>query len=327
MIWYTCILIKVWILPMALGFGLQNSAMSTFSGTLQSRLPRSEHLSGPLMLFRSTLPTRFQSQHYYYHSRSSRFMKPFWKSSSSSDNERNNKKDEDGKDEEDVPKLPSQEASATGSGVNSVTEGLPATNTAPETSTTTTSNREREGILDLIDDVGQSFKPLAEKATAKGYQAETQTKKVLYAVKACAYYMLFILYRAYRGLFVLVPAVFRQVYRKMELAMNSDLALEDDVDDDDYDAVADTSSSTTPEKVSWRTKVTVSILASVVTMSYVFGAAVKMITKFVRTATKSRSIPKSFEAAADELVIYEDRVSRIGKINGDNKMEPGGFAP
>jgi hypothetical protein len=24
---------------------------------------------------------------------------------------------------------------------------------------------------------------------------------------------------------------------------------------------------------------------------------------------------------------YEDRVSRIGKINGDTKMEPGGFAP
>lgn len=249
-------------------------------------------------------------------------MKPFWKSSSS-DNEKNSSDDDSKEEEEDVPKLPSEEASVlpTGSEIDSVAEGLPPPTTNIAASTTGTP--EREGILDLIDDVGQSFKPMAEKATAKGYQAETQTKKVLYAIKACAYYMLFILYRAYRGLFILVPAVFRQVYRKMELAMNSsDLTLEGDNNITAVDA-----SATTPDKMTWRTRVTVSILALVVTLSYVFGATFKMVTKFVRTVSKSRSFPKSFEAAADELVTYEDRVGRIGKINGDTNMEPGGFAP
>jgi hypothetical protein len=309
------------VLPVCVhGFGIQHLATSMQSQTSQSLLLQPQHQQRGL--FGSPMNSRRQS---HYQTRVSRSMKPFWKKSSSSDNEKssNHEDGDDGKeDEEPVPKLPSEEASTvpTGSEINSVA----ATTVASASTTTSSPKEEREGILDLINDVGQNFKPLAEKATAKGYQAETQTKKILYAVKACVYYMLFILYRAYRGLFVLVPAVFRQVYRKMELAMNSDLALEDDKEDGN--AVAD-ASSTTPEKVSWRTRVTVSILASVVTASYVLGATFKMVTKFGRTVFKSRSIPKSFEAAADELVSYEDRVSRIGKINGDTKMEPGGFAP
>jgi hypothetical protein len=279
-------------------------------------------------------------------SRSSCLMTPFWKSSSS-DNEKNNKNEDDNnnnnnnKEGEDVTD-PTFEETSTVSNVSEVNRSVvspePAVTTASSSSSSSsssTSKKEREGILDLINDIGQNFKPLAEKATARGYQANTQTKKILYAVQACTCYMLFILYRAYRGLFVLVPAVFRQVYRKMELAMNSDLTLQDDDDDDNKEEenvfvvgdVVTTEITTTHEKVSWRTKLTVSVLASVVTMSYVLGAAVKMMTKFVRTVSKSRSIPKSFEAAADELLTYEDRVSRIGKINGDTNMEPGGFAP
>ena len=263
-------------------------------------------------------------------------MAPFWRSSSNSpDNEKN-----DEEEEEEEPKLPSEDASTISSSAGSsatvpVDEqevAMAAAATDSEVSsdsqgnnqnneTNKQSSRRQEGLLDLLNDIGQSFKPKAETAVAKGYQSDGQGLKVFYAIKACLYYMLFILYRTYRGLFILVPAVFRNVYKKMELAMNAnDLTLADEESDDD--AVA------APEKpVTWRTKITVSILATVVTASYVVGATFQMCKQFLRTITKSKSVPKSFEAAADELVTYEDKVSKIGKINGDPNMEPGGFAP
>jgi hypothetical protein len=258
--------------------------------------------------------------------RSRHSMAPFWRSSSSPDNENDDDDDEKADNTTDEPKASPDESSSTITGGGSsatvpMDEVAMASVENEENSKPLKKEKHQEGLLELLNDMGQSFKPKAETAVAKGYQSDGQGLKVFYATKACVYYMLFIFYRAYRGLFILMPAVFRKVYQKMELAMNAnDLTLIDSVETAD-------APSTTPERVTWRTKLTVGILASVVTTSYVLGAAFRMAKQFAKTITHSRSVPKSFEAAADELVTYEDKVSKIGKINGENKMEPGGFAP
>jgi hypothetical protein len=180
-------------------------------------------------------------------------------------------------------------------------------------------------LVTLINEAGQSFKPLAEKATARGYQEETRPKKFLYGVQACVYYLLFIAYRAYRGFFVLLPAVFQQVYQRMEAAMNSDNLSLQQVAGSEEGSVGTSDRA----DATWRTKLTVSVLATVITASYVLGGTLKMAGRFLRTITKTSSVPKSFEAAADEMVDYEGRISLIGKINGDdNKMlDSGGLSP
>lgn len=112
---------------------------------------------------------------------------------------------------------------------------------------------------------------------------------------------------------------------KMEAAMNSsDLALEETEEELMMSPQADGSSSssavasTPANQTSWRTKITVSVLAGVVTVSYILGGTLQMATRFVKTLTKSSSVPKSFEAAADGMVDYEFKIGRIGnQINGE----------
>lgn len=53
----------------------------------------------------------------------------------------------------------------------------------------------------LLNEIGNNFQAMAQRSTTKGYQSEDQSKKILFASKACIYYTLFIIYRAYRGFF------------------------------------------------------------------------------------------------------------------------------
>ena len=168
-----------------------------------------------------------------------------------------------------------------------------------------------KSLLALVNDIGNNFKSMAQKAVANGYQCEQQNKKIGFAVKACVYYTLFIIYRSYRGFFVLLPATFREVYKKMDAAMAKDLTLSDDVED----ATSSTSK--------FRTKITVSILTTVITISYVVGGILKMASKFVRTIAKTSDVPKSFGAAADEVMNFEGRMNRVAKID----TETSGLTP
>jgi hypothetical protein len=191
--------------------------------------------------------------------------------------------------------------------------------TATTTSTSslaTTAKKAAQKLWVKLNDLGAGLKPKAQKATAKGYEATTKSAQFGYGLQACLYYSLFILYRAYRGLFVLLPAVFKQVYVKMEEAMqSSDMALVE-AEEELMPPSDDGSVVYKPKKQMWRTRLTVSALASVVTMSYMIGGTVQMATRFFKTLTKSSSVTKSFEAAADGMVDYE---SKIGKIGGGGK--------
>jgi hypothetical protein len=164
-----------------------------------------------------------------------------------------------------------------------------------------------KSLLTVLNDYGQSLKPKAQKATANAYQTDSKGKKVIYTLQTCVYYLAFIFFRGYRGFFVLLPAVFRQVYARLENAIDYEL--------DEDDKMLATSSS----KAKWSTKITVSLLAGIVTASYVIGGMLRVFGKFIRTMTETSSVRGSFEAAADQVEQNETRIRRrISNINGED---------
>jgi len=236
-------------------------------------------------------------------------------SSSSSSKDDDAANDKDGTTEETETTTPSDEA------VVDTTSSMASTDASSDPAVESSASAGTEkSLLDLVNEIGNNFQGLAKRATTAGYESQGQSKKILYAAKACLYYTLFIIYRAYRGFFVLLPLTFRQVYGKMEAAMNTgNLSLEEvGFNESGGDDTVTNSSS------KFRTKVTVSILTTVVTISYVIGGILKMGTKFLRTIAKTSDVPKSFGAAADEIMDFE---GRIGKVNGDEGAEKGSLAP
>lgn len=170
-------------------------------------------------------------------------------------------------------------------------------------------------LFKLIDDAGQGLKPAAAQANAKASLAPTTRQRYLYMIKSCLLYAAFILYRAYRGFFVILPAVFRETFRKLRAV----------VDDAPFDEVEEPNDA--PMK--WRTRATVSVLAAIVTASYVIGGAIRVATTLIRNVNKDE-ISKSFAAAASEQERNEDTIllksiKRTNDINGQDPQQ--GLSP
>lgn len=161
-------------------------------------------------------------------------------------------------------------------------------------------------LLQVVDEAGLSLKPKAMLASEKASLAGTTSKKILLLLKTSLYYTLFIVYRGYRGLFVILPAVFKQVYQKMEIAVDS--PFEDSVSDSNQDTGT----------VRWRTRITVSVLAMFVTASYVAQGAIRVLMKFIKSLTKTSDVSGSFVAAVMEQEANEKNLERLTKtkING-----------
>lgn len=171
-------------------------------------------------------------------------------------------------------------------------------------------SQKSRSLVVAIDDLGQSLKPVAQQAAAKSAGSTSTSQKILFSLQSYSCYTLFILYRAYRGTFILSPAIFRRVYAKIKEAMESDIVIDDQTTD----------TTSIEPGVSWRTKLTVSVLASIVTFSYLLGWFLRVVTSFLKTIAKTTSAFKSFEAAADELVEHESRVGKFDdNINGVNE--------
>lgn len=191
------------------------------------------------------------------------------------------------------------------------------------------SDGEKRSLLATIDDAGLSLKPRAETAIAKLALAETRGRKVKFLVQTCLLYTGFILYRAYRGFFVILPAVFRKVYQTLERAVDSAPFDNGDVPSTSVSRKSDNDENDdiNPEtgKVRWRTRVTVSILASIVTASYVVGGAIRVASRFTRNLLSTSNVSESLQAAAEEQEENETKIMRRltinfetngGKING-----------
>jgi len=185
------------------------------------------------------------------------------------------------------------------------------------------SNKKNRSLLRTIDAVGLGLKPAAVQANAKAALVEPKVQKILYKAKSCALFALFILYRAYRGFFIIAPAIFRATYIKLENV----------VDEAPFDDDTDLMVLEKNKKYPWRTRVTVSVLAFVVTTSYILGGALRVALKLIQNCARSRDVPKSFEAAAWEQERNEDKILRLANkdksissnsVNGERKE---GLAP
>jgi len=232
------------------------------------------------------------------------------------------------------------------SSASSESSAQSAQNAGNETTTTTTTTgtqAPRSSLWQSLDDFGASFKARAEKASLDAFNQKKTAKTFLYNLKSSLYYFVFILYRAYRGFFVLLPEVFRQVYQKLEATMDDyNAALLQDPDgavssgDDkkavtkmivaNGDAVVNNGDDSVGDGDSmdaapprWRTKATVSVLATVVTASYVVGGAMRVANMFFKTITKREtSLQGSFEAAVGEVDKNEDRIKKLSQRNAQS---------
>jgi len=115
--------------------------------------------------------------------------------------------------------------------------------------------------------------------------------------------MTYIIYRGYRGFFVILPAVFKEVYRQLD---ESSLVI--DVYGDDNDEVQEKSAQQEQEPIRWRTRLTISVLSAMLTFSYVVSGALRVLGSFIKSFTNTLSVESSLEAAADEVAINEDKL-------------------
>lgn len=167
-------------------------------------------------------------------------------------------------------------------------------------------------LLQRIDDAGMSLKPKAMEAKERLTAMRKPSKKLKYTLQSCFYFGLFIVYRAYRGFFVILPAVFREVYSTMEKTVQSPFS--------DLDEPADLDVNPKTGKSRLRTVVTVSILAGIVTISYTLSGAMRVLGSFFRTISKTSSPSMSFQAAANEMETNESKIMNLAKKRGTSKI-------
>ena len=174
----------------------------------------------------------------------------------------------------------------------------------------------------------------ARDQVAKAKAKQDRVKSFLFTSKFCGLILLFVMYRAYRGFFVILPEVFREVHRKLSIVMDFS-----PYEDDSISAAAtktvqifrgekekgNRGGGTESESRVITTeprynKITVSVLACIITISYTLRGLAGVAFKFLQTISINRSLKNSFEAAADEFVVNEDRIMRVVE-NGGNKPQ------
>jgi len=163
--------------------------------------------------------------------------------------------------------------------------------------------RNKVSLVQKIDSIGKKLKPLALETKGRALSSDDadQKTKVFLNIKTCIFFFLFMVYRAYRGFFVIIPAVFRETNAKMKLAIESPFS-EGSVKQSEEKCIT-----------TKRVNITVSVLSSLVVLSYVFSGAFKVFQKFIRTVMETSSLKGSFEAAADEIETNEDKLLKTTK--------------
>mmetsp|Transcript_41 Transcript_41/g.57 ORF Transcript_41/g.57 Transcript_41/m.57 type:complete len:314 (-) Transcript_41:131-1072(-) len=204
-----------------------------------------------------------------------------------------------------------------GSPLHSSTSSNGNASSPSEEDTTTSPSESTISFLKAVDNFGMSLKPLAIQAYEKsnainGEQTnnkQTSLKSLFHRVKSNILWMMYIIYRGYRGFFVILPAVFREVYRQLE---ESDLVM--DAYGDEEEEVENGGEVGEKKPLRLRTRITTSILSSILTMSYVVSGGIRVLGKFIQTFTNTTSVESSLEAAADEMADNEDKLA--GRYKG-----------
>lgn len=193
----------------------------------------------------------------------------------------------------------------------------------------TSSSSSSSSFLRAVDNFGMKLKPWALNAyeqsleypndvngtvdaTGKKIRRVNRVKSLVCKLQANILWMTYILYRGYRGFFVILPSVFKEVYRQLE---ESDLVVDvygDDEEEEKEYAVNPNANSNTQEKqkepMRLRTRITISVLSMMLTLSYVVSGALRVLGKFIKTLANTTSVESSFEAAAEEVAVNEDKL-------------------
>jgi len=141
-----------------------------------------------------------------------------------------------------------------------------------------------QSFFEKLDVAGLKLKPKAVAARDKALEVGKTDKVIsfLYTAKACSLIALFIIYRAYRGFFVVLPAVFKNVYLKLELAVENPFDPSIELRDQDVDPKTG--------KLRRSSRIVVSLLAGMVTASYVVNGAFRVALKFIRSIIATSSV-------------------------------------
>lgn len=153
-----------------------------------------------------------------------------------------------------------------------------------------------------IDRVGLSLKPKAKHASVLSKSAANRGPKIRQMIKAILCYFAYVWYTAIRGVAVIMPPVYRQLYAKFANLVEYPF--------DDPIMMRDTNPET--GKLRWRTRLNVGLLAGVLSASYVMTGAVRVLRKFFVTARQSRSFLDSIAAAVEQQEENEFKMKRMG---------------
>ena len=182
--------------------------------------------------------------------------------------------------------------------------------TTSTSTTTTTTTTTAKSIFHTIDEWAQQLKVAALQSNAKAAIVTTASgtrrwSKYRYYIQACLYYTLFLTYRAYRGLFIISPAVFRETFRKLQNAIE-ETPFEDtttgststsSTENNDTTTTITTGTADTPPPMPIRTRMTISIIAAFVLGTYVVGGAIRVVTAMVQSMGNGSGIVPSLQQA------------------------------
>ena len=153
-------------------------------------------------------------------------------------------------------------------------------------------------FLRALDNFGMKLKPWALSAHRKSLTyskelsvvngndgaviATSKVKSLLCKLQADILWMLYILYRGYRGFFVILPAVFREVYRKLEKSgLVVDVYGDEEIEEKEYAVNSNAGGNMQPrqlrEPMRLRTRITISMLSGMLTLSYVVSGALRVL--------------------------------------------------
>ena len=214
------------------------------------------------------------------------------------------------------------------------------------------SSTSTKSTFQMIDELAQQLKVSALQANAKAalYTTAATTEigsssrfvftKYRYYFQACVCYTLFLLYRAYRGFFIILPAVFRETFRKLQNAVD-DTPFDDDNNDSVTPENPDRKASVSdgviqPKPMTVRTRITISIISMFVLATYVMGGAIRVTTSFVKSIINGSSIVQSLQNAIqiqerNELTLLQKSSAATPNTDDESTTQRGpivnGFAP
>lgn len=120
----------------------------------------------------------------------------------------------------------------------------------------------------------------SEKETTTSMKRTSNFKSILCRIQSNVFWLLYILYRGYRGFFVILPAVFRAVYAQLN---DSDLVVDiygdEEMEEREYavNANATSQKEQLQQPMKLRTRITISILSGILTLSYVVSGALRVL--------------------------------------------------